>query len=138
MSKIIAIKFDDGTEAEVGDIFSLKRYIDQLYTKENTRALAADTSIDWSARSEFLDQQQAIRLGKKAIKRTNASKPRNTFSRDINAKNKLLAYKQNYYYTEGTKHGWLKSACDHFLIDPKTLKKILGRPVSDAEPLKVD
>lgn len=124
--KIVAIRFDDGAEAAVPDLLTLRGYIDSLLLKEEMRALAS-APIDWPLRAKLAEARQVHKLGKKATNRRNATISRNSFSRQPDAKKQLLAFKDAYEADHGKTHGWITAACAKFPTDPKTLKRILGK-----------
>lgn len=76
MKRIVAVIYEDGTEASVADMESLERYVHDFRQQQYFRALAADRSIDWDARGKALDQWNAARLAKKKKILASKRKPR--------------------------------------------------------------
>ena len=76
MKRIVAVTFDDGTEAMVADMQALVQYVEVFRLQQGLRELATDPNIDWAARGEQLDKWNADRLEKKRAIRATRSKPR--------------------------------------------------------------
>ena len=62
MKPIVAVIFEDGTEATVADMQALVRYVKSFSQEQEHRELAADPDVDWDARRKALDQWNAARL----------------------------------------------------------------------------
>lgn len=130
MKKIVSIKFSDGTEEPVvGNIFVflqyIEKYIETLPIQEYSRALAG-ANFDWDVQSKAADNDQKKRLTNKAI----ARRPRNEFAKRPDAKAALLAFKNQYVADHGTEHGWRSAACEKFLVDPATLRRVLAKKIT--------
>ena len=125
--KAVALKFDDGTEAKVTDMRALKAYAVSKLMQEHIANLSKDPTVDWPALAKLKEQGKARSIEVKKTKRINASQPRNEFARKPTAQIELLEFKNQFGSTNATTHGWQKAACEKFLVDPDTLKRILAR-----------
>jgi len=124
--KIVAVKFDDGTEREVRDIVELRQYIEKLYLEACIDG--AFPHADQSSRRMLMDTTKALKQlrikEESETKRANASAPRNAFAKKPTAKAELLAFLDQYEKDNGKTHGGMTAACSKFLCDMATLKKI--------------
>jgi len=123
-SKIVSVKLDNGTEYQVDDD-CLRRYLETRDTEEAGKVLGLPSETIRAMTEAFAQIQ---REEKSETNSKNSSKPRNTFTKDKNAKAILIAFKNEFEKHEGKTHGWESAAIDLFLIDRKTLKSILARP----------
>lgn len=127
--KIVAVKFDDGTERQVDDN-DLRRYLEARSFEEVCAAFPGLKAWDIRDKVKALAYVRCEETSETNSK--NAKPPRNEFARKINAKEELLAFKEQYERDETKTHGWKAKACEKFLIDLKTLNRILDR-LGDAE-----
>lgn len=122
MSKITTVKLDDGTIRKVCDD-DLRRYL----AEQNIKEICPVGIKPWEMKS-IIDAYSQIRDQESSeIKSNNAKLPRNEFAREPAAKEKLDAFKNKFEFDNGSTHGWIKKACEEFLIDQKTLKKIIDK-----------
>lgn len=120
--RIVSVKLEDGTERAVDDA-ALMRYL------QRRSVVAAFPGMDPYAAFDMVTAMQTVlRQEKSETNSKNAAPPRNAFAKDPEAKAKLLAFKRDYEIAEAKTHGWETKASERFLIDRKTLKRILDRP----------
>jgi len=119
MKAIVAVKFDDGTEAPVPDMHTLVRYITAFFLQQRMRAVAADTTLDWPAHAKEVEQRKAHKFNVRATNRANASKPRKPITKAALSAS-LTRYEEKH---KGEMHGWHAALCTEFKITSKTLSK---------------
>lgn len=115
----MTITYDDGAKRKLkgSDIYAAKRYVSSLCVQDGLHELSSDPAV-WATVTRQADKRQAVKLKKRETKSKKLRLPRNPVT-----KADLIAFRDKYYFREGTKRGWQTAACRKFLIDPKTLKK---------------
>lgn len=116
--RIVAVRFDDGTEREVDDE-DLKRYLaDRRYQEFCNHHV---TGVRYWELQDLVETAQAVMSeAKSQTNSANASGPRTGITKE-----QLLKERDQYEFERGTVHGWKAEACRKFGIDTKTLNSIL-------------
>lgn len=102
----------------------LRNYIDELALQWAAYEAGFDPHIA-TAMADALKEIKSKEVSETNSK--NAGNSRNEFAKRANAKQVLLAFKDQFERVEGKTHGWRAKAYKAFLIDPATLKRILAR-----------
>jgi hypothetical protein len=122
IKRIVAVRFDDGTERGVTDI-DLMQYLETRNIEDAFPTLDTQfvENILW-ARAQLSEEETS------ATNRTNASKPRRYIKTSTGeekpiTKAELIAFEKKFETENATSRGWRKAACLEFGITYNTLTK---------------
>jgi DNA-binding NtrC family response regulator len=126
MKRIVAVIFEDGTEATVADMQTIVRYVNSFSLKQSINALASDHAVDWKAHGKAMDLWRANRLEKKAKKSRDAAKPRGK-AKGVSPEKARATLERIVAHSGNQKWGSSKEAARELGISERTLNRRINK-----------